>query len=88
MKPRDERRPVQQRNTLFGFIEVTLWNGQRALVKVSDITYICEHTARDKQQGSRIGIAPEPMYLQDDFDVLMSRVTAEQFRELTAKGAQ
>lgn len=82
MKGNNGHRNFALRNTLSGFIEVTLWHGQRAFVKVDDITYLCEHSTNENKDGCRIGINGEALYCRDDVASIMSRVTGEQFRQM------
>lgn len=78
MRPRNEFHAPSPRNTLFGFIELTLWHGQKAVVCVESIQYVCEHTAGKNVDGTRVGVGGDALYVRDDFARVMSAMTVEQ----------
>jgi len=78
MKPRNDYQPPRVRNTLFGFIEVSLWHGNKTFVQVAAITFICEHETGKPSQGCRIGVDGKELYLRDDIARVMSAMTVEQ----------
>jgi len=85
MKARDECKPSQVPNTPFGFIEFTMWHGQRALVNLADIQYVCEHTAGVSKDGSRIGVFGDAVYVSDHLLSVILKIKEEQYRQVAGK---
>lgn len=86
MRPRDDRKPVQVRNTLTGFVEFTMYHGQKVFINLKDIQWCSEHTAGKREDGCRVGVIGDSIYLREDLATVVGRITAEQYRQMCERG--